>query len=289
MNYLWHVLVIVNLYVMLAASLNLVVGYAGLLSLCHAAFYGIGAYTATLLMTRAGLGFFAAVSIAIPVTAALSFLISIPALRLKGDYFVLATLGFQIIVFSTLYNWVALTQGPFGITGIPAPRVFGYAIETVFSYFLFTGVLAATVLGLLWLLIRSPFGRLLRAVREDEVAAEALGKNVPRVKTSVFAIGAALAAVPGAALAGYTRYIDPSTFTLLEAIFVLSIVVIGGAGSFTGPIVGAAVLVALPEILRLLQFPEGVAASLRQVLYGMLLVVLMRYRPRGFRGEYEFR
>jgi branched-chain amino acid transport system permease protein len=288
-NYLWHILVMINIYAVLAASLNLVAGYTGLLSLCHAAFYGIGAYATTLLMLHTGLGFFPALALAIPLTALLSLVIAIPSLRLRGDYFVLATLGFQMIVFSVLYNWVGLFRGPYGIPGIPIPSPFGFAIDSVFKYFIFSGVLAAVSLTIIWLLIHSPFGRLLRAVRDDEVAAAALGKNVPRVKTTAFAIGAALAAIPGALFAGYMRYIDPTSFTLTEAIFILSIVVIGGAGSFWGSIVGAAFMVILPEALRFLQIPDAAAANLRQIIYGLLLVALMRIRPSGLMGEYEFK
>src|ERR1700694_196554 len=246
MNYLWHILVMINIYAILAASLNLAVGYSGLLSAFHAAFYGIGAYTATLLMVEAGFGFFAALGLAIIVTALFSLVIAIPSLRLKGDYFVLATLGFQIIVVSIFYNWVGLTRGSNGIPGVPVPRIFGLEINSVFLYFLFSSFFATVTLGVIWLLIHSPFGRLLRAVRDDEIATAGLGKNVPRLKTMSFALAAAMAAIPGALFAGYVRYIDPTSFTLMEAIFILSIVVIGGSGSFWGPILGAAFMVLLP-------------------------------------------
>ena len=289
MNYIWHILVMINIYAVLAASLDLAVGYTGLLSLCHAAFYWIGAYVSTLLMMKAGLGFVPALLLAIPVTVILSYVIGLPSLRLRGDYFVLATLGFQVIVFSILYNWVSVTRGPYGIPGIPIPSVFGVEINSVFRYFVFSGVIALVCLWLLRRLTASPFGRLLKAVRDDEIAAAALGKNVPRVKMAAFAIGAALAAVPGALFAGYMRYIDPTSFTLMEAIFILSIVVIGGAGSFYGAVAGAAFMVVLPEALRFLQIPDAVAANLRQIIYGLLLLLLMRLRPQGFLGEYEFK
>lgn len=288
MNYLWHILVMINIYVVLAGSLNLVVGYTGLLSLCHAAFFGIGAYTTTLLTMKAGLNFLPALALAIPLTALLSLTVAIPALRLKGDYFVLATLGFQVIVFSLLYNWVKVTRGPNGIPGIPIPSIFGFEIISPFHYFLFSGLLAVTSLWMIWLMVHSPFGRLLRAVRDDEIAAAALGKNVPRTKTMAFALGAAIAAIPGALFAGYMRYIDPTSFTLLEAIFILSIVVIGGAGSFWGPVVGAGFMVILPEALRFLQISDSIAANFRQIIYGLILIILMRFRPQGFLGEYEF-
>jgi len=288
MRYLCHVLVMINIYAVLASSLNLAAGYAGLLSLCHAAFYGLGAYATTLLIMKVGLGFIPALVLAMLLAATLSLVIAVPSLRLRGDYFVLATLGFQVIVFSILYNWTGLTRGPFGITKIPAPRVFGLEVIGIFPYFLFSGALALASLGAIWLLVNSPFGRLLRAVRDDEVAALALGKNAPRVKTTAFAISAAFAAVPGALFAGYVRYIDPTSFMLAEAIFVLSIVVIGGAGNFLGPVAGAVLLVVLPEALRFLHIPDSVAANLRQITYGLLLVILMRLRPKGLLGNYEF-
>lgn len=288
MNYLWHILVMINIYAILAMSLNLVVGYTGLLSLCHAAFYGVGAYATALLVMNAGLPFTLAVATAIILTVLLSLIIAIPSLRLRGDYFVLATLGFQFIVFSLLNNWTGLTRGPYGISGIPAPRVLGFEANTVFRFFVFSAVFAGLCGVILRLLLISPFGRLLKAIRENEVAAEALGKNVPSLKTIAFALGAAFASVSGALFAGYLRYIDPTSFTLMEGIFILSIVVIGGAGSFAGPIVGAAFMIVLPEALRFLQIPDAVAANLRQIIYGLLLMVLMRVRPQGFLGTYGF-
>lgn len=288
MNYLWHILVMINIYTILSLSLNLVTGYTGLLSLCHAAFYGIGAYATTLLMMNANWGFFPSLVVAVLLTAALSLTISIPSLRLKGDYFVLATLGFQVIVFTILYNWVSLTKGPYGIPGIPIPKVFGMEVNTVFHYFLFSGAIAGFCGLLLWMLKSSPFGRVLKAVREDEIAAAALGKKVPVLKVVAFTISAAFAAVPGALFAGYMRYIDPTSFTLMESVFIISIVIIGGAGNFVGPVVGSVFMVVLPEILRFLQIPDAIAANMRQIIYGLLLIILMRYRPQGLVGEYDF-
>lgn len=288
MNYLWHILVLINIYAILAASLDLVVGYTGLLSLCHASFYGIGAYACTLAMMRLGWGFLPAMLFAIPIASAASYVIGLPSLRLRGDYFVLATLGFQMIVFALLYNWIGLTNGPYGIPGIPVPRVFGIQVNSVFGFFVLSGCIALICLVLLWKLTHSPFGLVLKAVRDDEIAAAALGKNVPRVKMLAFAISGGLAAIPGALFAGYMRYIDPTSFTLMESIFILSIVVIGGAGRFWGAILGAAFLVLLPEALRFLQVPAAIAPNLRQIIYGVVIVLLMRFRPQGFIGEYKF-
>jgi len=287
-NYLWHIVNMAGIYAILAMSLNLAAGYTGLLSLCHAAFYGLGAYTATLVMVDVGFDFLPALACALIVTALLSLMIALPSLRLRGDYFVLATLGFQIIVFSVLYNWVGLTRGPYGISGIPVPKFFGLEVDSVAKYALFTAVVGGLGLGVLWLLAHSPFGRLLRAVRDDELAAAALGKNVTHVKTIAFVLSACFAAIPGALFAGYMRYIDPTSFTLTESIFIISMVVIGGAGNFAGPAIGAVLLVLLPEALRFLHVPDSVAANLRQVVYGILLILLMRFRPQGLIGEYDF-
>lgn len=288
MNYLWHILTLINIYMILGMSLNLAVGYTGLLSICHAAFYGIGAYAATLLMLNAGWGFFPALLTAVLITTACSLVIAIPSLRLRGDYFVLATLGFQIIVFSILYNWIDLTRGPYGIPGIPLPQVLGREVDSVGTYFLFSLFFALTCGLLLAGLKQSPFGRVLRAIREDDMAAAALGKPVSHLKVTAFALSAAFAAVSGALFACYMRYIDPTSFTIAESVFILSIVIIGGAGSLVGPVLGAALMIVLPELLRFLQIPDSIAANMRQIIYGVLIILLMRYRPQGIAGEYTF-
>lgn len=288
MNYLLHILTMINIYAILALSLNLLVGYTGLLSLSHAAFYGIGAYISTLLIMNLGLGFLPALLLAIAGTVLLSFTISLPSLRLRGDYFVLASLGFQIIVFTVLYNWIDLTRGPYGIPGIPRPKVFGLEINSIASYFIFSGIIAALCAGLLYLIGNSPFGRVLKAIREDEIATAALGKNVTRFKVRAFAIAAGFAAVPGALFAGYLRYIDPTSFTVMESVFILSIIIIGGTGNLSGPLIGTVVMIFLPEALRFLQIPDAIAANMRQIIYGLLIILIMRYQPQGISGEYRF-
>lgn len=288
MNYLLHILIMINLYVVLTLSLNIVVGYTGLLSLCHAAFYGIGAYITTLLMMKAGFSFIPAAFMAILGAVLLSIAIGIPSLRLKGDYFVLATLGFQIIVFVILYNWVGLTRGPYGIPGIPQPRIFGWEVDSLPEFFILSLIIGLLCGILIYWISYSPFGRTLKAIREDEVAAAALGKDVPKFKTRAFMMGAAFAAIPGALFATYFRYIDPTSFTLMESIFILSIIIIGGTGNLSGPILGSIILVLLPEVLRFLQIPDAIAANMRQIIYGLILVVLMRYRSQGLLGEYQF-
>jgi branched-chain amino acid transport system permease protein len=278
----------ITLYVILGLSLNLVVGYGGLLSLCHGAFYGVGAYTCTLLMMKAGFGFFTATLCAIGVAALLALLIAFPSLRFREDFFALATLGFQMIVFSILYNCIGLTRGPYGIPGIPKPALFGIEFRTIPAFLLLSAVLAAFVVVIHWQIARSPFGRALQAVRDDELAARALGKNPTYFRVAAFTLAGGLAAIAGALYATYVSYIDPTSFGLDEAIFILTVVVIGGAASPWGPIAGAGFVVVLPEALRFLHVPGTVEPNVRQIVFGLILVLAMRFRPRGIAGKYAF-
>lgn len=288
MNYLLHLLITIGLYAILAMSLNLIVGYAGLTSLCHAAFSGIGAYATSLLMVKVGIGFLPSLVLAMTLASLLSILIAVPATRMRGDLFVLATLGFQVIVFSVLYNWTSLTNGSYGLSGIPVANVLGFSINSRPRFLVLLGLLGGLCALLMRRIVHSPFGRVLRALREDEHAANALGKNVPVFKLTAFALGASGAALAGGLAAIYTRYVDPTSFTLMDSIFLLSIVVIGGAGSLTGPVTGAVLMLLIPESLRFFAVPVAIAANVRQIIYGLLLIVLMRMRPRGIHGEYDF-
>ncbi|MDZ7337583.1 MAG: branched-chain amino acid ABC transporter permease [candidate division KSB1 bacterium] len=288
MNYLFHIIVMIGIYLILTQSLNLVMGYTGLLSVCQAAFYGIGAYTSTLLMTRWGVHFLPALLAGIVVAVALSFVVSVPTLRLRGDYFVLATLGFQAIVFGILYNWVSLTRGPYGIPGIPSPNLFGLTFQSPPSYMLLTTALALVTVVFVYLVTSCQFGRVLKTIREDEVVSQALGRNPVRFKITAFALGAGVAAIAGSLFAGYMRYIDPTSFTVAESLFLVTILAIGGSGNIKGPVVGTVILVMLPEALRFLQIPDSVAANVRMMLYALALVLVVIYRPRGLAGEFGF-
>ena len=288
MNYILHLLITLFIYAILAFSLNLLVGYSGLLSLAHAAFYGIGAYTTTLLMVRLGVGFFPAMACGVVAAMILSLLIAYPSLRLRGDYLILASLGFQLIVFTILYNWVSLTMGPYGIAGIPRPSLFGFSFDSLGRYFFLGGTICVGIFLLVRVLGKSPFGRALKTLREDEMVAGTLGKNVPNLKIWAFAIAGGLAAVSGALYAGYVTYIDPTSFKLDESIFIFAIVLVGGSGNLRGPIAGTFLMLVLPEVLRFLGLPDSIEPNVRQMAYGFLLIILMRYRPQGLAGEYAF-
>lgn len=288
MEYFLHILILIGIYTILAVSLDLLAGHAGLLSIAHAAFYGLGAYTSALLAVHTGAPFLVGIFVGMAVATLVSLVVSLPSLRLHDDYFVIATFGFQMILFSVFNNWMDVTRGPLGIPGIPQPSIFGWTLQSHSGFVVLAALLATFAYVVVGRISTSPFGRVLRAIRENEVFAQALGKNTLRFKVTAFAVSAALAASAGSLYAHYITYIDPTSFTVMESILVISMVIIGGAGSPWGPLIGAVVLVTLPEALRFVGLPSSVAANLRQIFYGTLLVVMMMVRPRGLVGHYGF-
>jgi branched-chain amino acid transport system permease protein len=198
------------------------------------------------------------------------------------------TLAFQVVVFTLLYNWLGVTRGPFGIPGIPRPSFFGLRIDSLLSFSIFGLVCTGIVVTFLSVVFRSPFGRALQAIRDDELAASALGKKPLAFKIRSIAIASSVSALAGALYATYLTFIDPTSFTLDESILMLSMVIVGGTGNVRGPIVGASILVLLPEALRFVAIPESIAANVRLMIYGLLLVFLMRFRPQGIAGKYQF-
>jgi branched-chain amino acid transport system permease protein len=208
---------------------------------------------------------------------------------LKGDYLALSTFGLGIIVYSIAKNWVSLTRGPMGLPGIPGFSILGFQISAVWCYFLLVCAFTAITLFVMHRIVNSPFGRVLRSIREDEIAAQSLGKNIVKYKLLVFVIGAFFAGIAGSLYAHYITFIDPSSFTIMESITILLMVIFGGMGSITGSIVGAVALVIFPELLRFLGLPSSIAAPVRQMIYGLLLVVLMIWRPQGITGAYRFK
>lgn len=289
MEYVLHVLVIAGIYVILAESLNLVVGFAGIPAMGHAAFSCIGAYTSSLLALRFGVSPFLGMFAGATAGGVLGLVVAYPALRLKGDYLALATFGAGVIVYNVAKNWMGLTRGPMGLPGIPSFKLGGFAIDNTWSYLILVVVVAALVVWACRNIGKSVFGRELTSVREDETAAIALGKDTARLKLIVFVAGAFFAGIAGSLYAHYITFIDPSSFTTMESITILLMVIFGGMGSIAGSVVGAVLLVVIPELLRFVGLPSSVAAPLRQMMYGLLLVLLMLWRPQGTLGKYRFR
>lgn len=287
MEYLIHLAILFAIYAILGLSLNLVVGYTGLLSVTHAAFYGIGAYTTAILLTKTGAGFFSSVILGIIITILISFIIGIVLSRFKGDYYALVTFGFNIIIFAIFLNWQDLTRGPLGIPGISRPELFGINFANNFNFLIFALVFLSLIYFASRFIVNSSFGRVLKAIREDETAIAVFGYNTPHFKLAIFIISAAMAAVAGSLFASYITFIDPSSFRLMESVFIMAIVILGGLANLRGSILGALFLILLPEVLRFVGFSSDIAAQMRQVVYGIILILLMLYRPQGLIGEYK--
>lgn len=289
MNYILHIFIIVMFYIALGVSLNLLAGFAGLLSICHAAFWGIGAYAVAILSVEAGWSWIEAMSLGIFLAALSAFCVGYVSLRFRDDYFVIATFGFQVVIFSLMQNWVTLTKGPMGIAGIGHPSAFGFRIDSHWEFLVIVLLYALVTIAIAIRISNSPLGRVLKAIREDEVFVDSMSKNRKIVKTTVFVLSACLAAVGGGIFASYISYVDPNSFTVMESILILAIVIVGGAGNVWGPVIGSLIIIGLPELLRFAGFPASIAANVRQILYGTALVACMMWRPQGLIGRYSFR
>ena len=275
-SYFSQVAITTMIFVILTASLNFVTGTAGLLTLGHAAFFGVGAYTAALLSTKLGWSFWLTLPASGVVAAAAGLLVALPTMRLTSIYFAVATLGIGEMIYVTQLNWVGLTRGPMGIRSIPSISVFGADSMSVALT-----ATAAVMVICLWALHRlthSFYGNSLRALREDDACADAMGIDVSRLKLEGFAIACFFAGIAGALFAHTTGYISPESFKFGESILVLSMAVVGGLGSLYGSIVGAVLLSVLPELLRDL-------GSWRMVAVGVVLFVSILFLPKGLVGE----
>lgn len=288
MEYLLHILVIAGIYIILTLSLNLIVGYTGLPALGHAAFFAVGAYISALLALNLGISPWIGLIVGASFAALTGVVIGASSLRLKGDYFALVTIAFAFIVYYTVKNWVSVTRGPMGLPGIPGFSVFGLSLDSTFSYFILVFGFVLITIFIVRRIVDSPFGRVLKSIREDEIAAEALGKDTTKHKLLAFVIGAFFAGIAGSLYAHYITFIDPSSFTIMESILILLMVIFGGMGSIKGSILGAIILVVFPELLRFLGMPSAIAAPTRQMIYGLVLIILMIKRPQGLMGRFRF-
>ncbi len=288
MNYILHLLVLYEIYVIVALSLNLLIGYCGLLQVAHAAYFGVGAYVSALAVTKLSIGFLPSLLLSALVSGILSFLVSLPAWRFRADYFVMMSLAVQVIIYSAIYNWTTLTNGPFGLAGIPRPVILGSKFATTGDIFALYGVIVTLLSTLLALLKMSPFGRSLQAMRDDELAALSLGIQTQTLKIQAFLIATAIVGIAGGMYGAYQSYVDPTSFTLDSSILMLSMVIVGGTGNIRGPVIGTAILVGLPEILRFLSISDTVGANIRLLAYGLLMILMMHWRPQGLAGNYRF-
>ncbi len=279
--YYIQVMIFIGIYIILALSLNLLNGYVGLLSIGHAAFYGIGAYASAKLVMEAGLPFLLAMPAAGFIAGLFGYLIAKPTLRLSGIYMTLATLGFNMIFFLVLQNWMSFTNGPLGIMDIPPPGILGYQIESRLQYYYLIFFLVLLTVGSMHRLMTCRFGRALVGIRENELAAEAMGVHTTRYKIQAFVLAAFYAGIAGSYYAHFVKYISPDSFYIYESFILLAMLAFGGQGNLIGPLVGAAILIIIPEIFRFLQ-------EYRMLVYGSILVVMMLVRRQGLLGGREY-
>src|SRR3954451_370927 len=286
MDFLFSYIVLAEIYVLLGLSNNLLVGIVGIFSVSQAAVFGVGAYiVAHFLMAADPLSFMPSLAIAAACCIALNILVTLPALRVSGDYFAVTSFGIQLLATAVFTNWTGGTGGANGLPGIPPPDLFGRVLEDSGQFVALC--VAAMALGCLvfWLVMRPPFGRLLRAIREDELAVAAAGKDVLNAKVSAAALAGAFAGSAGGLYAVFLSFIDPSSFDLDASILLLTMVVVGGARTLAGSILGPFLLLALPQVLTLIEIPTTIAAATRQLIYGLLLIVFMLFRPQSLAGE----
>lgn len=287
MNWL-HILFMCELYVILALSANLLSGYTGLLSFANAAFYGLGAYLTTLSMKTLGFNYFVSLLVAISFNVLASLIVTYFSIRLKDLYFTLATLALQVIVFSLLYNWEKVTGGSYGISEIPAVNVLGYQLRGTGDYSILGGVFALLVISFFVLFRRTPFVRVLECIRDRELGAVSLGKDISYYKFICNSLAAAFTAIAGSLFAAYSGFIDPTSFTLSESILIVNMILIGGTGNLIGPLFGACFYVMLPEVTRLVPINSSQGASFQMIIYSLILILVVRFRPNGFFGKFRF-
>jgi len=274
--YYLHVVIMAGIFGVLALSLNLLLGYTGQLSLGHAAFFGIGAYTSALLTLKLEWSFWPALAVAIALAAAAGWLIGRLALKLRGAYFVLVTISFAGVISLVSVNWIELTNGPLGLPGVPAPDLGPWSLRTKTAYYYLVLAAVALSYAVCRRLVRSPIGRAFVALRENEPLAESVGIDVTHYLVLAAVVSAAMAGLGGSLYAHYTRFVSPEVFLFTYTVTMVIMVIAGGKGTLAGPLVGAVLFTALPEALR-----AAASWQWQMLAYGLLLVLLVFFLPRG--------
>jgi branched-chain amino acid transport system permease protein len=285
--YIINLLILIAIYIILATSLNLALGYTGLLNLGHVAFFGIGAYTSALLMMNLQVPYIFAMIIGGLIASIFGFILVWATGRLKGDYLAMATLGFAFVSVSLFKSLDFLTRGVRGLPGIPKPEIFGLVINTKIEFLIFYWIVAIICVLIIARTVKSDFGRLLQATRDDEIGLRVLGKNTFLLKAKAMMISAFFAGIGGSLFAHYISFIEPKSFVLPEIILLLTIVIIGGIASTRGAIVGSFVILLIPEVLRLFSLPPGILGPGRQIIYALILLGVILYKPRGLFGKVD--
>jgi branched-chain amino acid transport system permease protein len=285
MNFLLSYLVLAEIFALASMSTNLLVGVTGIFSVSQGAIFGIGAYTVGILTVNDWTGFPTAILTALALCALTNVAMALPALRIAGDYFVVTSFGIQIAATAVFMNLTDVTGGASGLPGIPPPNVFGHDLDEASRFVLLSTAALVVAAICFWQVLRSPFGRLINAIREDELAVAAAGKNVLVAKLGVAALSGIFVGLAGGLYAGFLSFIDPGSFDIDASILLLTMIVVGGARTLAGSLIGPALLTALPQALSLLPISSSAAGPLRQMIYGLMLIAFMLFRPQGIAGR----
>jgi len=279
-NYLIHLAILVGIYSILTVSLNLAVGFTGLLNMGHVGFFGIGAYTSAL-FALAGFPVWLSIVFGALFATVAGVLLAIPTTRLKGDYLALATLGFSFIMGSIARNWTDVTRGALGIPGIPK------IVRGNTEFLVIVLIVAVITYAIFWWISRSRFGKTCEAIRDDELAAKMLGKDTFMHKIAALGISAFFAGVAGGLFAHYITFIDPSIFGLGDLILLFSMLIVGGLASVKGSAIGTMIIFLLPEPLRFIGFPSSILGPMREIIFALILLLILIYRPKGILGKVD--
>ncbi|MBU2651382.1 MAG: branched-chain amino acid ABC transporter permease [Bacteroidetes bacterium] len=286
MAYAFHIGIVLMVYIILVVSSHLLINVSRLISLGQAAFFGIGAYITALVAMGLGLSLIPALLAVMLVNASVAAMLAWPVMKLKGDYFILATLAFQFIVFSILYNWTAVTGGSLGVSGIPAPEILpGVVVSGLPAFFAMTLIITVIVAFLFYKLQYSYFGLLVKAQRDSEPAMKAAGRDTQSTRVYIFVISGAFIGVASYLYATYMSYIHPAGFNLEASIFILLAVFVGGTEKLRGAVMGAALIVLLPEFLRFARIPEHMAGHVNQIIFGLALIVLVIFKSKSLKPK----
>ncbi len=282
--YLLHLATMLGINMILALSLQLTMGITGLVNLGHIAFFAIGSYTSALL-TLHGMPFTGAMFVSALLAGLAGLLLGVFTQRIKADYLALATLAFSYLVHALLLNTHSFTNGPLGLANITKPIIFGFQVGANWAFLIFTTVIAVSVYLILMRLIDSPLGMALQATRDNELALRVLGKSTLKLKILAFVCSGCLAGVAGSLYAHFVTFIDPASFTIMQLIPIVCLVVLGGLGSLNGTIVATFVLILISESLRFLSLPSSLTGPLTQMIYASLLFLVLIKKPQGFFGK----
>lgn len=284
MDYYLNLASLILIFIILSQSYNLVFGYTGMIHVGHAAFMAIGAYTSALL-AEAGVPFLAGLFAAVAAAGVSGFLLGLPTVRFRDDYLVAATLGMGEIIRLVLLNERKFTHGSDGIPGIKRPEIFGVSLDDNLMLFFFILFITVIVMIFVWRTVHSPFGKVLESIREDEIGSQSLGKNTSHKKLAVLVIAASLAGLAGVLFAHTTQFIDPDSFNIHRMIYIFLIVVLGGTGTFWGPVIGTIIVYTLFEQIRFLPLDARYLGPLRWIIFSTVLIAIIILKPTGIMGK----